>query len=78
MKIDSAEFRVRQGEIVDLARRPTTSAPLCKSDRHYAARLQKHVEHLSAFQQLLYATDRQRHLHANGTRIIKFFLHLSE
>ena len=23
MKIDSAEFRLRQGEIVDLARRPT-------------------------------------------------------
>jgi PPK2 family polyphosphate:nucleotide phosphotransferase len=59
MKIDSAEFRVQQGEIVDLARRPTTSAPLCKSDKHYAARLQKHVEHLSAFQQLLYAANRQ-------------------
>jgi PPK2 family polyphosphate:nucleotide phosphotransferase len=59
MKIDSAEFRVQPGEIVDLARRPTTSAPLCKSDRHYAARLRKHVEHLSAFQQLLYAANRQ-------------------
>ena len=47
MKIDSAELRVRQGEIIDLARRPTTSAPLCKSDKHYAARLQKHMEHPS-------------------------------
>jgi len=59
MKIDTAEFRVRQGEIVDLTCRPTTSAPLCRSDKHYAARLQKHVEHLSAFQQLLYAANRQ-------------------
>ena len=57
--MDSAEFRVRQGEIVDLARRPTTSAPLCKSDKYYAAHLQKHVERLSAFQQLLYAANRQ-------------------
>jgi PPK2 family polyphosphate:nucleotide phosphotransferase len=59
MKIDSDQFRVRQGETVDLATRATTLAPLCKSERHYAARLQKHVLHLSDFQQLLYATNRQ-------------------
>lgn len=59
MKIDSAEFLVRQGDTVDLARRPTTLAPLCKSDKHCAARLQKHVWRLSAHQELLYADNRQ-------------------
>jgi len=59
MKIASDEFRVRQGEAVDLARRPTLSAPLCKSGKHYAARLQKHVAHLSVLQELLYAANRQ-------------------
>ncbi len=53
MKIVSDGFRVRQGETVDLTGRSTTTAPLCKSDEHYAARLQKHVEHLSAAQVLL-------------------------
>jgi PPK2 family polyphosphate:nucleotide phosphotransferase len=59
MKIDPEQFRVRQGETVDLLRRPTLVAPLCKSDKHYAARLRKHVAHLSAFQQLLYAANHQ-------------------
>ena len=59
MKIDSNEFRVLQGEAVDLASRSTAIAPLCKSDKQVAARLQKHVEHLSAAQQLLYAANRQ-------------------
>jgi polyphosphate kinase 2 (PPK2 family) len=34
-------------------------APLCKSDKHYAAHLQKHVERLSGLQQLPYADNRQ-------------------
>ena len=59
MKIDSEAFRVLQGEVVDLANRSTAMAPLCKSDKQVAARLQKHVEHLSAAQQLLYAANRQ-------------------
>nr|WP_315430652.1 ADP-polyphosphate phosphotransferase [uncultured Albidiferax sp.] len=59
MKIDPKQFRVRQGETVDLARWPTKVAPLCTSDAHYAKRLKKHVAHLSAFQQLLYAANRQ-------------------
>ena len=53
MKIVSDGFRVRQGETVDLTGRSTTTAPLCKSDEHYAARLQKHLEHLSAAHVLL-------------------------
>jgi PPK2 family polyphosphate:nucleotide phosphotransferase len=59
MKIDSARFRVGPGECVDLATRPTQVAPLCKSDKRVAKRLQKHVAHLSALQQVLYADNHQ-------------------
>jgi PPK2 family polyphosphate:nucleotide phosphotransferase len=59
MKIDSEKFRVRPGETLDLARTPTVSPALCKSDKHFAARLLKHVAHLSEFQQLLYATNQR-------------------
>jgi len=45
LKIDPEQFRVRQGEVVDLVRRPTDAAPLCKSDGHCTERLRKHVEH---------------------------------
>jgi len=58
MKIDPDDFRVRPGETVELARRPTTVDALCKSKKHYAKRLQKHVAHLSDLQQLLYASNR--------------------
>ncbi|MBC7705915.1 MAG: polyphosphate kinase 2 family protein [Rhodoferax sp.] len=59
MKINSAAFRVRQGETVDLVSRSTTMAALCKSDKHYASRLQRHVARLSACQQLFYAANRE-------------------
>jgi PPK2 family polyphosphate:nucleotide phosphotransferase len=59
MKIDSAQFLARQSETLDLDVWPTKLAPLCKSDKHYSARLQKHVANLSAFQQLLYAANQQ-------------------
>ncbi len=56
--IDTDRFRVRPGEDVRLASRHTAIAALCKSKKHYAARLQEHVERLSALQQLLYASNR--------------------
>ena len=59
MKVASAAFCVQQGEVVDLAKRPTTEAPLCKSEERFAARLSKHVAHLSALQKLLYASNQQ-------------------
>jgi PPK2 family polyphosphate:nucleotide phosphotransferase len=59
MEMDLAAFRVRQGDTVDLASRATAVSPLCKSDKHYATRLQKHVQHLSDLQRLLYAANRQ-------------------
>ena len=59
MKIDSEKLRVRQGDTLDLARTPTWSPAPCKSEKHYAARLLKHVAHLSEFQQLLYAANQR-------------------
>jgi len=57
MKIHTQEFRVMPGTAVDLARWPSKVAPLYKSDKHYRKYLQKHVEHLSKQQQLLYASN---------------------
>ena len=34
MKVDSEQFRVQPGQCVDLLRRATTVAPLCRSERH--------------------------------------------
>ncbi|NVO05394.1 MAG: polyphosphate kinase 2 family protein [Rhodoferax sp.] len=59
MKIDSEKLRVRQGDTLDLARTPTLSPALCKSDKHYATRLLKHVANLSEFQERLYATNQR-------------------
>ncbi len=58
MKIELEQFRVLPGETIDLIQRSTTVLPLCKSDKHYAERLQRHVNHLSTLQQLLYADNR--------------------
>jgi polyphosphate kinase 2 (PPK2 family) len=55
MKIHSKDFRVREGDDVDLKKWPTMVDPVYKSKEQY--------------QELL--TD-------NGTRIVKFFLHLSK
>jgi PPK2 family polyphosphate:nucleotide phosphotransferase len=58
MKIDAAEFRVREGEAVDLKMRPTTVKPVYKSKKHYQKLLDEHVAQLSEQQQLLYASNR--------------------
>jgi PPK2 family polyphosphate:nucleotide phosphotransferase len=57
MKIDRDDFRVREGDKVDLKARPTR-AQLCKSKAKYRAMLADHVERLSAQQSLLYADNR--------------------
>ena len=36
MKMETAKFRIRRGEKVRLARRPTKVAPFYKSKPHYA------------------------------------------
>jgi PPK2 family polyphosphate:nucleotide phosphotransferase len=58
MKIDSNDYRVRPGERVNLKKWPTIGKPICASKEEYKQLLEKHVEHLSALQQLLYAANR--------------------
>ena len=58
MKINSKDFRVREGEAVNLRKWPTIIEPVYKSKQHYQELLQEHVAQLSALQQLLYASNR--------------------
>jgi len=58
MKIRPKDFRVRQGEAVNLREWPTKVEPVYKSKEHYHELLGEHVAQLSALQQLLYASDR--------------------
>ena len=57
MKIRPGDFRVAEGEKVDLAAWPTRIAPVYSSKSHYQEILGQHVAQLSALQQLLYATN---------------------
>ena len=56
--IDTKDYRIRTGEKVNLKKWPTVSKPICDSKEGYKKLLQKHVEQLSALQQLHYASDR--------------------
>ena len=58
MKIDSKDFRVREGYEVDLQKWPTKVDPVYKSKKHYKKLLEEHVAQLSSLQQLLYASNR--------------------
>jgi PPK2 family polyphosphate:nucleotide phosphotransferase len=58
MKINSKDFRVRPGEEVKLAKRPTIVKPFCRSKKAYQKLLGKHVEELSSLQRLHYASNR--------------------
>jgi PPK2 family polyphosphate:nucleotide phosphotransferase len=57
MKIRSKDFRVNEGEEVDLGTRPTHIKPVYKSKNHYQELLAKHIAKLSTQQQLLYASN---------------------
>ncbi len=57
-RIDAAKFRVKQGEKVDLADRPTLIDPVYRSKDDYHAMLADHVGRLSDLQQKLYARNR--------------------
>jgi PPK2 family polyphosphate:nucleotide phosphotransferase len=57
MKIHPKDFRVAEGDEVDLAKWPTKVDPVYKSKEQYKKLLQEHVEELSAQQQLLYASN---------------------
>ena len=58
MKISSKDFRVREGDDVDLKKWPTMVDPVYKSKEQYHELLTDHVARLSSQQQLLYASDR--------------------
>ncbi len=57
MKIDVKDFRVREGDKVDLKKWPTKVDPVYKSKEQYQKVLEEHVAELSAQQQLLYASN---------------------
>jgi len=58
MHINSSDFRVREGEEVDLKKWPTRVTPVYTTNEQYEDLLSKHVKGLSAQQQLLYASNR--------------------
>ena len=58
MKISSKDFRVKEGDDVDLGKWPTIVEPVYKSKDHYHKLLEEHVAQLSSLQQLHYASNR--------------------
>ena len=58
MKIHTKDFRVHEGDDVDLKKWPTKAKPVYKSKDEYKRLLDQHVVQLSAQQKLLYASDR--------------------
>jgi PPK2 family polyphosphate:nucleotide phosphotransferase len=58
MKINSKDFRVREGDKVNLRKWPTKVDPVYKSKEQYQELLVEHVAKLSSQQQLLYASNR--------------------
>jgi PPK2 family polyphosphate:nucleotide phosphotransferase len=58
MKINSKDFRVSEGDQVNLRKWPTNVKPLYNSKEEYHKLLGEHVAQLSEQQQLLYATNR--------------------
>lgn len=58
MRIHSKDFRVAEGDKVDLKKWPTKVDPVYKSKRQYKKILERHVAQLSAQQQLHYASNR--------------------
>jgi len=58
MKIDSSDFRVREGEDVSLKTWPTSIEPIYASKKTYQKLLEHHVDELSEMQELLYASNR--------------------
>src|SRR6202451_2561988 len=58
MKIKLKDFRVREGDEVDLKKWPTKVDPVYKSKKQYKKLLEEHVEQLSSQQQLLYGSNR--------------------
>lgn len=58
MKINSKDFRVREGEKVNLKKWPTAVKPAYRSKKQYHELLAEHVEQMSSLQDLHYASNR--------------------
>ena len=58
MKIHTKDYLVREGEVVDLTKRPTIVDPVYGSKFRYEEILAEHVEKLSALQEIHYASSR--------------------
>ena len=58
MKISAKDFRVRDGDEVNLRKWLTTVKPVYELREHYHELLGEHVARLSSLQQLLYASNR--------------------
>ncbi len=58
MKIKFKDYRVREGEKVNLKKWPTKVKPVYQSKKQYQKLLEEQVEQLSSLQRLLYASDR--------------------
>jgi PPK2 family polyphosphate:nucleotide phosphotransferase len=58
MKINSKDFRAREGDKINLKKWPTLVDPVYKSKEQYQKLLGEHVAELSSQQQLLYASNR--------------------
>jgi PPK2 family polyphosphate:nucleotide phosphotransferase len=58
MKLHSKDFRVREGDEVNLKKWPTKVKPVYESEEQYQVLLENHVARLSSLQELLYASDR--------------------
>jgi len=57
LKIHAREFRVREGDEVDLKKWPTKVKPVYGSDKDYERLLKEHIEQLSEQQELLYGSN---------------------
>jgi PPK2 family polyphosphate:nucleotide phosphotransferase len=57
MKTASKDFRVREGDEVDLKKWPTIVDPMYGSKKQYQEVLAEHIAKLSSLQQLLYASN---------------------
>jgi PPK2 family polyphosphate:nucleotide phosphotransferase len=58
MKININDFRVQEGEKVNLKKWPTLVEQVYKSKKSYHKQLEEHVEELSSLQRLHYASNR--------------------
>jgi PPK2 family polyphosphate:nucleotide phosphotransferase len=58
MKIRTKDFRVREGDLVNLRKWPTTVEHVAKSKEEYQDLLERHIRKLSSLQERLYSSDR--------------------